>query len=75
MVPTTNCQDDDLCAVARCNHPAVLVHLGRPLCDTHWVKLCEREKVAEDRAAAIGAARRKLRLRRLLAKRSREPKD
>jgi len=61
--------DPDVCGVPRCHYPAVLTHLGKPLCGKHWEALCKRQDDDEQREAAerrtrvqrINAARAKCR--------------
>lgn len=33
------------CSVRNCKGQVILVHLGKPLCECHWLELCNEENV------------------------------
>ena len=38
-----NTDDKNVCSAARCSCRAALIYLGTPLCDRHWLQLCETD--------------------------------
>ena len=35
--------DESICARAKCKRESAVIYLGTPLCQKHWVQLCEKE--------------------------------